>query len=417
VKKLFTGVIIAALSVIGVVGISMASASAGGARHVASYPPTQARNLPADQVIIIRCASMGSLQGDVGRLDNYHKGMSPAGAWIEGNGKTDWWPADQFDAQYRSLVCVAISVTPPTPPTTGVPTPPIATTTTVPVVGTLPGHPHESCPPGEHPEQLPGEFNGRLKAADDNNGGQPDHGFNGDHPSQGGPGNGDHVVCVPDHPIVTTTTEAPTTTTTEAPTTTVPVPVTRCFILRHVQICTLPHETTTTVEQTTTTEAPTTTTSPEECPPGEHPEHHYGDQGDGDHIVCVPDHPIVTTTTEAPTTSTTEETTTTEAPETTTTVAPEGPCTGLGDCHVVCDNVNGTDDCNICIGNGSCDVIVCPVGFELDAQGNCDIVPEQPIAPTTTVPVATTLPATTTTEAHTTTTVEVTPLSVPHYGH
>lgn len=369
-KKLFMGAIIAALSLAGL-GTMAATASAG-ARHVASSPPTQAANLPADQVIIIRCASMASLQGDVARLDNYHKGMPPAGAWVEDRAghNTDWEPAGQFDATFRQLVCVAIVVTPPapptTPPTTAVPTPPIATTTTVPVVGTLPGHP-QSCPPGEHPDHGFDLFNGRLKAADENNGDHPDHGFNGDHPDQGGPGNGDngdHVVCVPDHPIVTTTTE-PATTTTEAPTTTVPVPVTHCIIVRRVQICTLPHETTTTVEQTTTTEAPTTSTTE-----------------------------ATTTTTEAPTT---------------TTLPPEGPCTGLGDCHVVCDHdALGTDDCNICIGNGSCDVIVCPVGFELDAQGNCDIVPEQPIAPTTTtVPVATTLPATTTTEAPTTTTAEV----------
>jgi hypothetical protein len=400
VKKLFTGVIIAALSVIGVVGVSMATASAGGARHVASYPPTQARNLPPDQVIIIRCASLGSLQGDVGRLDNYQKGMSPAGAWIEGNGKPDWWPADQFDAQYRSLVCVAISVTPPTPPTTVAP----ETTTTTPVVTTLPSHPEHPCPydvadcqPYPVPCLLP--FNDHDRVAAGNYGGEP--GF----------------LCEPHHhpvpPIATTTTTVEETTTTEAPTTTVPVPVTHCIIVRRVQICTLPHETTTTVEQTTTTEAPTTSTTVEECPPGEHPEHHYGDQGDGDHIVCVPDHPIVTTTTEAPTTSTTEETTTTEAPETTTTVAPEGPCTGIDDCHIVCNDAAGVDDCNICIGNGSCDVIECPVGYELDSQGDCDVV-APPIATTTTVPVATTLPATTTTEASTTTTAEVTP---HHYGH
>jgi hypothetical protein len=405
VKKLFTGVIIAALSLAGLGTVMAASASAGGARHVANIaPPTQARNLPGDQVIIIRCATMGSLEGDVGRLDSYHKGMPPAGAWVEDRAghNTDWIPAGQFDATFRQFVCVAVVVTPPAPTTTV----PVATTlpavtTTVPVVGTLPGHP-QSCPPGEHPDHGFDLFNSRLKAADDNNGEHPDHGFNGDHPDQGGPGNGDHIVCVPDHPIVTTTTEPAMTTTTEAPTTTtVPVPVTRCFILRHVQICTLPGE--------------TTTTEPEQvCPPGEHPDHGFDgnqpDQGlpnnEGDHIVCVPDHPIVTTTTEA-TTTTVAPTTTTEAPTTTTTAPPEGPCTGLGDCHVVCDNVNGTDDCNICIGNGSCDVIECPVGFELDAQGNCDIVPEQPIAPTTTtVPVATTLPATTTTEAPTTTTVD-----------
>jgi hypothetical protein len=175
----------------------------------------------------------------------------------------------------------------------------------------------------------------------------------------------DYDGCFPHE----TTTTAEETTTTEAPTTTVPVPVTRCVTLRRVQICTLPPTTETTVAPTTTTTvAPTTTT------------------------------------TEAPTT-------TTEAPTTTVPPAPEGPCTGLDDCHVVCnDAAGGIDDCNICIGDGSCDVIECPVGFELDAQGDCDAVVTPPIAPTTTVPVVTTLPVTTTT-------VEVTPVSVPTTIH
>jgi hypothetical protein len=54
------------------------------------------------------------------------------------------------------------------------------------------------------------------------------------------------------------------------------------------------------------------------------------------------------------------------------------------------------------------------VGFTLDGNGDCDLVPVQPIAPTTTVPVATTLPVTTTTAApETTTTAAPTPHTVP----
>ena len=113
-KKLLAGVIFGVLTMAGAATVALPSASAG-ARHVASYPPTQAANLPLDQVIIIHCASLNSLQGDVGRLDNYRKGMAPAGAWIEDvpGHNTDWMSAGQFDAQFRSLVCVVVTVTPP----------------------------------------------------------------------------------------------------------------------------------------------------------------------------------------------------------------------------------------------------------------------------------------------------------------
>jgi hypothetical protein len=48
----------------------------------------------------------------------------------------------------------------------------------------------------------------------------------------------------------------------------------------------------------------------------------------------------------------------------------------------------GTDDCNICIGNGSCDVIECPVDFTLNSAGECiPVVIAPPIVTTTTVPV------------------------------
>jgi hypothetical protein len=401
-KKLFTGVLIAALSVIGVVGVSMASASAGGARHVASYPPTQARNLPADQVIIIRCATMGSLQGDVARLDNYHKGMAPAGAWVEDRAghNSDWVPANDFDATYRQFVCTVVTVTPPAPTTGTLP----VVTTTVPVVTTLPATPPTTAP------ESPCQGLNDCQVICNNAAGVDDCNI------CIGNNDCDVIVCpvgfeldshgncdlVPTQPIETTTTEAPTTT--------VPVPVTRCVTLRHVQVCTLPPSTTsTTVEETTTTEAPTTTTEPEhECPPGEHPAPHDGYGDHGDHVVCIPDHPIVTTTTAAPTT-------TTEAPTTTTAPAePGSPCQGIDDCHVVCNDGAGVDDCNICIGNQDCDAIICPVGYEVDSNGNCDEEVTPPIVTTTTEAPATT----TTTEAPTTTTVEVTPLSVPHhYGH
>jgi hypothetical protein len=161
---------------------------------------------------------------------------------------------------------------------------------------------------------------------------------------------------------------------------------------------------------------------------------------------CQPPHhhpapPIVTTTTTvAPTTTTTEAptTTTTVAPTTTTTAPAEGPCNGIDDCHVVCNNLDGTDDCNLCIGNDSCDVIACPLGETLIADGDCVPVPTPPIATTTTAPAPpvttcvnrprvaictlpptpTTLPVTSTTEAPTTTSTEETtttgvPRSVP----
>jgi hypothetical protein len=345
-KKMLLGVLMGVFSLAGAAVISLPmTASAGAAPNPASLPP--------DQIVLVgTCWQLPDLQHAwMESVSHYELNGPPAGVWT---GDT-WQPAGIFGEELLRFVCVVTVVSSPTPTTA----PPVATTlpaptTTVPVVTTLPSNPHESCPPGEHPDH---GFNGD----------QPDHGFNGDHPAHG------FVNCVPDHPIVTTTTVAPTTTTEAPTTTTVPVPVTHCFIVRRVQICTLPHETTTTVEQTTTTEAPTTTTVP-----------------------------VATT-----------------LPVTTTTMPPEGPCDGLGDCHVVCDHDTvGTDDCNICIGTGSCDVIECPVGFTLDGNGHCDLVPEQPIAPTTTtVPVATTLPVTTTTEAPTTTTVAITPHTVPPCDH
>jgi hypothetical protein len=411
-RKFLASVAIGALSLAGLVATTMPSASAG-AKHVTHGPVKVVHgvdmNKPApDHIILVgACFRLPVLEGDMARaVSNYkpHENMPPAGLTINGH----WIPPNDEDNLAR-FVCVV--VTPPPAPTTTVPvaTTLPAPTTTVPVATTLPTpttEPEHECPPGEHPEQH--NFNGREKAADQNNGDHPDHGFNGDHPNQGGP-NGDHngngFECVPDHPIVTTTTVAPTTTT---------------------------------VAPTTTTVPPTTTTAPPVCPPGEVPaplNFNGREKAADDHIgnptprlICIPAQcppgtfrfrdrciPIPTTTVRPTTTTTVAPTTTTVAPTTTTTEPAEGPCTGLGDCHVVCNNVNGTDDCNICIGAGSCDVIVCPVGFELDAQGNCDIVPEQPIAPTTTVPVVTTLPATTTTAPHTTTTVEVTPLSVPQH--
>ena len=231
----------------------------------------------------------------------------------------------------------------------------------MPVVTTLPSHPEHPCPYdvvdclphiGPVPCLLP--FNDHDRVASGGYGGEP--GF----------------LCEPHHPVppIATTTTVPVVTTLPATTTTVPVPVTRCVIVRRVQICTLPHETTTTVEQTTTTAPPVVTTLP------------------------------VTSTTEAPTPPTT---------------APETPCTGLDDCHIVCNDAAGVDDCNICIGNDSCDVIECPVGYEVDAQGDCDIAPAPPIVTTTTVaPETTTTEAPTTTSTEETTTTAVpTPLSVP----
>jgi hypothetical protein len=250
-------------------------------------------------------------------VSNYELNGPPAGVWIErGNGNNNWQPAGIFPGNFSLFLCV-IAVPQPTP------VPPVVIPP--PNTGTLP------TPPVTNPEH-PCQFR-----YDDNC--FPHHGH-------------------PGHPIVTTTTEAPPTT--EAPTTTVPVPVTHCIIVRRVQICTLPHETTTTV-------------APE------------------------------TTTTVAP------ETTTTEAP-TTTTTAPETPCTGIDDCHIICNDAAGIDDCNICIGNNSCDVIECPVDYEVNGNGDCEAVVTPPIVTTTTV-----APETTTTVAPTTTTVEVTPLSIPHH--
>jgi hypothetical protein len=367
-KRLILGALIGVLSLAGTVAVAATASAGSPARHIAGAPV----HPPTDQRVLVGiCFQLPTLQRDMGQAVHAyqpHKGMAEAGLWVNNQfySGNDWAGLDK-------LVCVVTTVPPPTP------APPIATTTTVasettttePVVTTLPSHPEHPCPYdvadcaphiGPLPCLLP--FNDHERVAAGNYGGEP--GFQ----------------CEPHHhpvpPIATTTTmpvvtTLPVTSTTEAPTTTVPVPVTRCIIVRRVQICTLPHETTTTVEQTTTTEAPTTST-------------------------------------------TVEETTTTEAPTTTTTAAPETPCTGIDDCHIVCNDAAGVDDCNICIGNDSCDVIECPIGYTVEANGDCDLVPAPPIETTTTVPVATTLPATTTSTEETTTTAVPVPLSVPCHG-
>jgi hypothetical protein len=325
-KKFFAAVIIAVFSLIGTTSIALTSASAGAAPNPA--------NLPPDQIVLVgTCFSLGDLNHAwQTSVNNYELNGPPAGVWIErGNNNNDWQPSAIFPNNFALFLCI-IAVPQPTP------VPPVVIPP--PNTGTLPTPPVTTP---ETPCQL--DFHNCFP-----NHGQPcqHENFHNCFPDHGHPG----------HPIVTTTTEAPPTT--EAPTTTVPVPVTHCIIVRRVQICTLPHETTTTI-------APTTTT------------------------------------TVAPTT------TTTEAP-TTTTTAPETPCTGIDDCNIVCNDAAGIDDCNICIGNGSCDVIECPVDYQVDANGDCDATVTPPIVTTTTV-----APETTTTVAPTTTTVEVTPLSIPHH--
>jgi hypothetical protein len=106
----------------------------------------------------------------------------------------------------------------------------------------------------------------------------------------------------------------------------------------------------------------------------------------------VPTPPIVTTTTTPVVTPPIVTTTTVPVA---TTLPAENPCTGMSDCTIVCDHDTvGTDDCNICIGNGSCDVIECPVQFTVNSSGECIPIVTPPIVTTTTIPVATTLPAT-----------------------
>jgi hypothetical protein len=152
-------------------------------------------------------------------------------------------------------------------------------------------------------------------------------------------------------------------------------------------------------------------------------------------IITVP--PFIPTPPGIPTTTVPVATTlpvvTTTVPVATTlpavppTTVPENPCTGLGDCHVVCNqDTVGTDDCNICIGNGSCDVIECPVDFTLNSAGDCiPIVVAPPIVTTTAVPVPVThcviirrvqvctLPGQTPPTEQTTTTVAPTTTTVP----
>ena len=103
----------------------------------------------------------------------------------------------------------------------------------------------------------------------------------------------------------------------------------------------------------------------------------------------VPTPPIATTTTVPVATTLPVVSTTVPVATTLPATPPENPCTGLDDCHVTCNqDTVGTDDCNICIGNGSCDVIECPVDFTLNSAGECiPVVIAPPIVTTTTVPV------------------------------
>jgi hypothetical protein len=357
-RKLLATLIIGAFSLIGATGVVMSTASAGGVPSQASLPP--------DQIVLVgACFDIGTMaHADQMAVTHYELNGPPAGVWVN----KDWQPAGDFPNHFAKFFCVIVAPVPPPSYPPGVPTPPTAppttaaTTTTTPTVSTLPSTPttapespctglddcHVICTNAAGVDEC-----NICIGNNDCNVIECPVGFTLET-------DGD---CVPVPPIATTTT-------TEAPTTTVPVPVTRCVIVRRVQICTLPGETSTTVEQTTTTVHiyPTTSTTAEVHP--------------------------TTTTTVAPTTTT--------APPTVTTLPSEGPCDGIDDCHVVCHNGSGVDECNICIGNQDCDAVICPVGDIVDGNGDCVAVPAQ-------------LPVTTTTEAPTTT-VAPTTTSEPHHN-
>lgn len=301
IKKWLAVAGVSALSVIGSVGIMMQVASAN--------PTPSPQNLPPDQIVLVgTCFSFDQMHGaDMDSVHNYQLNGPPAGIWLErgNNGGNTWEPAAQFPNDFFKFVCV-ITVAPFVPGAPGVPTPPIVTTTTVPVATTLPvvstTVPVATTLPVENP--CAGMNDCHVVCTNDTVGTDDCNICIGSNSCDviecpvpfTVNASGECVIPAPTPPIVTTTT--------------VPVPVTHCVTLRHVQVCTLPPP-----ESTTTTVAPTTTT-------------------------VAP-----TTTTVAPTTSTTTA----------------NPCNGIDDCHVVCthDSV-GTDDCQICIGNNDCDATPTP---------------------------------------------------------
>jgi hypothetical protein len=356
-RKLLATFIIGAFALVGATGVVMSTASAGAAPNPASLPP--------DQIVLVgACFDLGTLaHADQMAVTHYELNGPPAGVYVN----NDWQPAGDFPNHYAKFFCIAIAGPPPNyppgqpgqPPT--YPTQPIVTTTTAPpTVSTLPS------PPTTAPESPCTGIDdchiicNDAAGVDDCNICIGNNDCNVIECPVGFELESDGA-CVPVPPIATTTTEAPTTT--------VPVPVTHCIIVRRVQICTLPGETSTTVEQTTTTVHiyPTTSTTAEVHP---------------------------TTTTVAPTTTSEPETSTTVAP-------PEGPCAGIDDCHVVCNDAAGVDDCNICIGNQDCDAVVCPVGDIVDGNGDCVAVPTQlPVTTTTEAPTTTVAPTTTSAPYH-----------------